>query len=271
MNKKIISAIIGIFSLLLGSCTGITPPIPSETPSNPSLMADTFFSGCAYLDENGNGTIDAEEQLVGGMAFTITFKSGMGFGGQTSDGYCASILVPSALPEEAWPLPARMEVPEGSIYKLVGPSEIILENGQTQADFLFTIKQTPPLDTPLPGFPRSTFTPDPCTGWWCSVTGFVFDEPAGSRIPLEGVTVTLRQTSFCSPTSGQHQTTTNPDGSFEFNEVYFHDTDRIQIQFESEEQGSAKWDSKGNNCLFCSCFGSPLEIILQTSADPEVN
>lgn len=116
-----------------------------------------------------------------------------------------------------------------------------------------------------------TFTPDPCTGWWCTVTGVVYAETTHFGNELEGVTVTLRQTSFCSPTSGQHQTTTGPDGRFEFSDVFFHDTDRIRIQVESEGYESAQWDSRDSTdfyCLYCICFGSPLEIVLHAAPGP---
>jgi len=113
-----------------------------------------------------------------------------------------------------------------------------------------------------------TFTPDPCTGWWCTATGVVYDETANLGDELEGVTVTLFQTSNCSPTSGQHQTTTSIDGKFEFGEIFFHDTDRIQIQVRYEGDDSVQWDSTDFYCLYCSCFGSPLEIVLHATPSP---
>ena len=113
-----------------------------------------------------------------------------------------------------------------------------------------------------------TFTPDPCTGWWCIVTGVVYAETTHFGNESEGVTVTLHQSSYCSPTSGQHQTTTDPDGRFEFSYVFFHDTDRIRIQVESEGYESAQWDSTDFYCLYCNCFGSPLEIVLHAALDP---
>lgn len=113
-----------------------------------------------------------------------------------------------------------------------------------------------------------TSTPDPCTGWWCTITGVIYAETTDFSNQFEGVTVTLHQTSYCSPTSGQQQTITGSDGSFEFSDVFFHDTDRIRIQFESKEFELAQWDSTDYNCLYCSCFESPLEIILHTTPDP---
>ncbi len=126
----------------------------------------------------------------------------------------------------------------------------------------------PTSTTTLTSDPAPTFTPDPCTGWWCTVTGVVVAETTQSGHELEGVTVTLRQTSYCSPTRGEHQATTDPDGRFEFSDVFFHDTDRIRIEAESEGYGSAQWDSTDFYCLYCNCFGSPLEMVLHTAPDP---
>jgi len=113
-----------------------------------------------------------------------------------------------------------------------------------------------------------TFTPDPCTGWWCTVRGVVYAKTTDLGNELGGAIVTLHQTSYCSPTSGQHQTITGPDGRFEFSDVFFHDTDRIRMQVEFEEYESTQWDSVDLYCFFCSCFESPLEIVLHAAPDP---
>jgi hypothetical protein len=115
--------------------------------------------------------------------------------------------------------------------------------------------------TPTPTV-TPTSTPDPCTGWWCTVTGVVYAETAGTGNELAGATVTLYQTSYCSPTSGQHQTTTGSEGRYEMGEIFFHDTDRIRIQVESEGYETVQWDSVDFYCFYCGCFGSPIEIVL---------
>ena len=127
----------------------------------------------------------------------------------------------------------------------------------------------PPTHTPTPtamSAPSltSTSTPDPCTGWWCAVTGVVYADAAESGNELEGASVTLYQSSYCSPTSGQYQATTGPDGAFEFGKVFFHDTDLIRIQIEFEGYEPALWKSNEFYCFYCSCFGSPVEIVLNT-------
>jgi hypothetical protein len=113
--------------------------------------------------------------------------------------------------------------------------------------------------------PTGTPTPDPCTGWWCTVSGAVYVDTIRSGNQLEGASVKLGQFSYCSPTSGEYQTATGPDGTFEFGQVFFHDTDRIWIEIESEGYESTRWDSVDSYCLYCNCFGSPIEIVLHTA------
>ena len=69
MTKKSSLIMILIFVFLLVSCSGSnadspTDAVESQTP--PAVMADTFFSGYAVLDENENGIKDADEPLLGG-------------------------------------------------------------------------------------------------------------------------------------------------------------------------------------------------------------
>ena len=113
--------------------------------------------------------------------------------------------------------------------------------------------------------PEPTETPDPCTGWWCAVRAVVYADGIQSGNELAGASVTLGQFSYCSPTSGQHQATTDPDGTFEFSEVFFHDTDRIWIKVKAEGHESTGWESTDHYCLYCSCFGSPIEMVLRSA------
>jgi hypothetical protein len=139
-----------VVGLLLCSCNGQLDLRPTPTDSRPTptdsrltptvgVYADTFFGGCAYLDSNGNGEIDPDDLKLAGATFLVALSDGgIGFGADTSESSCALITVPGGLDEESWPVTARMEPPEGTDYKLVGPAEIVLEYPKTHADFLFT-------------------------------------------------------------------------------------------------------------------------------------
>jgi hypothetical protein len=51
-------------------------------------------------------------------------------------------------------------------------------------------------------------------------------------------------------------------------DVFLHDTDRIRITVESKGHESTGWDSVDRYCLYCSCFGEPLEIVLRAASGP---
>jgi hypothetical protein len=109
-----------------------------------------------------------------------------------------------------------------------------------------------------------TPTPDPCTGWWCVVSGAVYGATLDPGHELAGASVQLGQFSYCSPTRGESQLLTGSDGTFEAR-LFLHDTDRVWIQVESEGYASARWDATGFDCLYCSCFTSPIEILLHAA------
>ena len=115
--------------------------------------------------------------------------------------------------------------------------------------------------------PSPTNTPTmACTGWRCTIRGTVYANVAASGNELGGASVKLSQCSNCSPTKGQHQTTSGPDGTFEFSDVYFHDTDRVRIEVAYEGYELGLWDSVGLYCLYCNCFGQPIEIVLHPAS-----
>jgi len=166
------------------------------------------------------------------------------------------------------------------VYYYSGPRQansywikVIGVNGACDADrpyhLRFTMNPGTPTGNPPPQPTTApTSTPDSCTGWWCTVTGVVYAGTVQPSDELAGATITLHHTSYCSPTKGVHQAKTGPDGSFEFGEVFLHDTDRIRIQVESEGYESVEWDSIDRYCFYCSCFGDPLEIVLRAVPDP---
>jgi hypothetical protein len=114
----------------------------------------------------------------------------------------------------------------------------------------------------------STPTPDPCTGWRCSIHGVAYTGAIDAANTLNDASVTLTQSSYCSPTAGQYQTTTAPDGTFTFDEIFLHDTDGLSIDVEYEGHEPARWKTAGSACVSCSCFSSPIEIVLLTT-EPE--
>jgi hypothetical protein len=123
------------------------------------------------------------------------------------------------------------------------------------------------IPTPTPTT-APTSTPDPCTGWGCTVTGVVYADAPQEGNELQGATVTLNQSSYCSRTRGLQETKTGPDGRFEFGDVFLHDTDRIRIAVEFEDHEAGTWDSLDRYCFYCQCFAEPLEIVLPAAPAP---
>ncbi len=117
--------------LLLISCT--LSPTPEPTPT-PQIFADMAFSGCAYLDENGNGELDPEDPGLEGLTFTV-----LGWSDRTAEDGCALVLIPGGVPDRLWPLVVRMKVPKAAPYEPIGPTEFTLtkDSGQRHFEFLF--------------------------------------------------------------------------------------------------------------------------------------
>jgi len=126
----LVTAIIILFlSITLVGCTA--------TPTEPAL-ADTFFSGQAFLDANGNSQIDPEDTPVANATFIVTLQGGGEFGGQTDDTGKAFITIPASV---EYPVTVRMEVPKDSALILLEPSTLTLseQTGET-VKFLFSSK-----------------------------------------------------------------------------------------------------------------------------------
>jgi acetyl esterase/lipase len=152
--------------IALSSCTPSTPQAQSSTPqvqavtlaetTTPVVLADTFFSGRAYVDLNGNRRLDSDDPPLAGAHFSV-----MGFGSLTDETGYAWALIPGGWDK---PAAAKMSPAEGSGYTLIGPDEVTLQSGaQTSADFLFTPPPTPsPTRTPLTPNPTPT-QPGPAT------------------------------------------------------------------------------------------------------------
>ena len=121
---------------------------------------------------------------------------------------------------------------------------------------------TPALATALPPSwtPYSFKTPTTCSGWNCSLEGVIYANAASISNELAGVTVHLKQISWCSPTKGEYETITGNDGTFKF-EMYLHDTDTFWIELAVEGYQPVRQAIGGFDCLYCAC--PPMEIILQ--------
>jgi len=125
-------------TLCVAACATRVPAIAGGIVGSNDGRSDTFFAGCAYLDQDGNSQFGPGEHLLGGLSFSFTLAGGAGFGGDSAEGQCAFITVPASLPGEAWPVTVRIRVPEGYDFKLVGPAEIELLRPDTKAEFRFT-------------------------------------------------------------------------------------------------------------------------------------
>jgi acetyl esterase/lipase len=148
MKKIYLAPLLLLPAALACSLSGLWPAV---TPT-PRLLQDTFFSGRAFIDANGNDEIDESDPPLPGARFMAA-----GFGAQTgADGY-AVITIPGGWDQ---PISAQMSPPEGSGYRLIGPTEVILQDRlQTRADFLFAPPDFP-LASPLPSVaPPSSATP----------------------------------------------------------------------------------------------------------------
>jgi hypothetical protein len=139
-SKLRLTVVVGVMCLpvlLLVSCGVGEPTGGSPTPESQAAVADTFLSGCAYVDRDGDGELDVGERLIGGLSYSFTLEGGVGFGAESGDGECGFVTVPAALPPEAWPIVVRVEVEEPYANTPGASTVIALEWPATRADFPF--------------------------------------------------------------------------------------------------------------------------------------
>ncbi len=121
-----------IFALGLSACTALSP-----TPT-PGVLADSFFSGYAFLDTNGNEELDSADTPLKDAIFIVQFGGGLQFGALTDETGNAFVTIPSAI---QYPVTLFMKPPKDSGLTLLGPSNIILqESANEKNNFLFTSK-----------------------------------------------------------------------------------------------------------------------------------
>ena len=124
-----LSLVIILSMVIVTSCA----PKPTEP-----VLIDSFFSGQALLDANGNGQIDSEDTPLANATFIVALQGGGEFGDNTDEAGNAFVTVPGGV---EYPVTVRMEAPKDSTLKLIEPSAITLSEatGET-AKFLFSSK-----------------------------------------------------------------------------------------------------------------------------------
>lgn len=150
-NKISVHAITLLITLSL-ACK-LTGGEPRATP--PEILADTFFSGCAYLDNNQNGEMDADDTPLSALTFTVTLAGGGGFGSQTNETGCATVTVPGGASEDFYPLWLEMVPEDAHLYVPIHSAQIVLEYPDTKAAFLFAASDSNTPSTDIP----NTFDP----------------------------------------------------------------------------------------------------------------
>lgn len=120
--------------LILTTVTGCSPK-----PATPTVQAivDSFFSGYAFLDANGNNELDLEDAPVENATFIVTLQFGGEVGALTDKTGYAFIVAPGGVD---YPVTMRMEAPKDSTLKLIGPSEVTHELADQAPKFLFSSK-----------------------------------------------------------------------------------------------------------------------------------
>jgi hypothetical protein len=103
-----------------------------------------------------------------------------------------------------------------------------------------------------------------CQGWNCEITGTLYEGSAESDNQVPQVEISLSQFSYCSPTAGEQNVISGPDGEFSF-EVFLHDTDTLTFVIEDHRWDPFQAQVMGMDCLYCSC--TPLDLVMDPSDD----
>lgn len=125
-------AFLSIVALGITACTALSP-----TPT-PVVLADSFFSGYAFLDVNGNEELDPADRPLKDAIFIVQLEGGAQFGALTDETGNAFVTIPSAV---HYPVTLLMKPPEDGGFTLIGPHSIVLqETASEKASFLFASK-----------------------------------------------------------------------------------------------------------------------------------
>ena len=101
------------------------------------VLADSVFSGQAFLDVNGNGQIDPEDTPVVNATFYVELNGVKAFGDTTDETGNAFILIPGGV---KYPVNVSMEAPKDSTLKLITPSTVTVLASTGAVQFLFSSK-----------------------------------------------------------------------------------------------------------------------------------
>ena len=101
------------------------------------VLADSVFSGVAFLDVNGNGTIDPEDTPVVNATFYVELNGVKAFGDATDETGNAFILIPGGV---TYPVKVSMAAPKDSTLKLITPSTVTVSASTGTVQFLFSSK-----------------------------------------------------------------------------------------------------------------------------------
>ena len=131
-------ALSSIFALGITACNALSPmPTATQTPT-PVVLADSFFSGYAFLDVNRNEQIDSADTPLKDAIFIVQFEGDLEFGALTDETGNAFVIIPAAI---RYPVTLFMKPPEDSALTLIGPPSIVLqETASEKAIFLFASK-----------------------------------------------------------------------------------------------------------------------------------
>ncbi|MEB2334513.1 MAG: hypothetical protein OZ914_09405 [Anaerolineaceae bacterium] len=124
--------IVSLFLALSTACS-----FSSATPT-PQPLADSAFSGYAFIDSNFNGQLDAEDAPLEGAMFSVEINGVKAFGAITDKNGYAFILIPSSVD---FPVTLSMEAPKESNLDYAGFSEVIVHSlTEEPPKFLFIAK-----------------------------------------------------------------------------------------------------------------------------------
>ena len=107
----------------------------SAQPTEPIVLADSAFSGQAFLDANSNGEIDSEDTPIENATFYVEIDGVKVFGDTTDETGNAFILVPGGV---EYPVNVVMEAPADSSLKPITPSTVTLSESAGATQFLFS-------------------------------------------------------------------------------------------------------------------------------------